>query len=83
MCIRDRPNQPEYRRPWLNANPLTVDQALETVVGLPDGVDLVIVMYDGSLRTIDNSVDKQVLRFLFEPADGNEIPEFSTSFKVD
>ena len=63
-------------RPWLTANPLSVDEAIDIVVGLPDGEELMIVMYDGSLRTISNSVEKQVLRFLFEPADGNEIPEF-------
>ncbi len=63
-------------RPWLEANPVTVDQAIEMVVGLPEGEELAVVFYDGSVRTVDNSIDKKLLRWLFEPADGNKIPEF-------
>ena len=61
-------------QPWLGANPLTVDQAIEILGNLPDGEELVIVKYDGSVGTLDNQVDKDELRSLFEPADEKKKP---------
>ena len=62
-------------RPWMEQNPLTVDQAIELVSSLPDGEQILIGMYDGSVRKISNQVDKETLRWLFTPDDGNVIQD--------
>ena len=57
-------------RPWLEDNPLTVDEAIELVSELEDGTDLVAVRYDGSTFLVTNQIAKEKLRSLLEPNDG-------------
>lgn len=62
--------------PWLENKALSIDDAVALVSGLQDGEDLVVVFYDCSARTLTNQVDKETLRNLFNPADGNYIEGF-------
>ena len=57
-------------RPWLEDNPLTVDEAIELVSGLEDGADLVAVRYDCSAFLITNKMEKEELRSMLVPNDG-------------
>jgi hypothetical protein len=57
-------------RPWLEDNPLTVDEAIELVSGLKDGADLVAVRYDCSAFLITNKMEKEELRSMLVPNDG-------------
>lgn len=59
--------------PWITNNPLSIDDAVKLVSNLKDGEDLVVVFYDCSTRLITNKVDKENLRNLFDPTDGNTV----------
>ena len=60
-------------KPWLEKNDLTIDEAVALVAGLKDGEKLIVGFYDGHVQEISSSVDKETLRNLFDPADGNVI----------
>ena len=60
-------------RPWLNSNPLTIDEAVELVKSLGPGETLAVAMYDGSVRTISSKIEETALRNLFDPADDNPV----------
>ncbi|MFT5301410.1 MAG: hypothetical protein ACI814_002213 [Mariniblastus sp.] len=62
--------------PWLENGSLTIDQAVEMVSELEDGVQLIAAFYDGSVRRIDNSIKKETLRNLFDPQDGNAVEDY-------
>lgn len=60
-------------KPWLENNPLTVDQAVKLVTELPDGAKLAVTFYDCSTRYITNKVSEEDLRSLFTPDDGRAV----------
>ena len=59
--------------PWLEDNPLTIDDAVKLVASLPDGKELTFARYDGSVGRIPKGVQEKTLRALFDPKDGNSI----------
>jgi len=59
--------------PWLKNTPFTAEEAIQLVSNLKDGQELVVVLYDCSTHTIDNSIDKETLKNLLDPADGNVV----------
>ena len=59
--------------PWLKNTPLTAEDAIQLVSNLKDGEQLVIVLYDCSTHKIENSIDKETLKNLLDPADGNAV----------
>ncbi len=60
----------------MKENSLSIQEAVDLVLGLPDGQQLLVAFYDGSVQKVDNSVDKETLRNLFDPRDGNAIEGF-------
>ena len=61
--------------PWLEDNPLSIDDAVKLVTGLADGKQLIVAFYDGSCSKISNSVPEKDLRALFDPQDGNVVDD--------
>lgn len=61
---------------WLENKSLSIDDAVALVSGLQDDEDLVVVFYDCSSRKLTNKVDKETLKNLFDPVDGNVIEGF-------
>ena len=59
--------------PWMQNKPISVDDAIKMVTELKDGEQLVAVLYDCSVQMLDNKMDKDNLRNMLEPADGNRI----------
>ena len=62
--------------PWMAPRDITADEAVELVTGLMDGQQLIIAMYDGSVRRISGDVPEETLRRLFDPDDGQKIEGF-------
>jgi len=62
--------------PWLKNTPFTAEDAMQLVANLKDGEELVVVLYDGSTGSIDNSIDKETLRNLLDPKDGNVVGDW-------
>ncbi len=58
---------------WVGNGGISVEKAVELVAGLEDGKELIITLYDCSTRKITNKVDKETLKNLFDPADGNVV----------
>ncbi|MFK7769932.1 MAG: hypothetical protein AB8B55_22180 [Mariniblastus sp.] len=56
-------------KPWLEQNPLTIDEAIELVSTLKDGHSLHVIFYDGVVRKVSNKIPKKALRLLFDPQD--------------
>ncbi len=59
--------------PWLENSSMTQAAILEMVEGMPKGKQFIVAMYDGSVRTMDSSIDKETLRKLLDPQDGEEV----------
>ena len=59
--------------PWMKNAPITADDAMKLVTNLKDGEDLIVVLYDCSSHTIDNTIDKENLKNLLDPKDGNVV----------
>ena len=59
--------------PWLKNTPFTADDAMKLVSNLKDGEKLIVVLYDCSTHTIDNKLDKETLKNLLDPKDGNVV----------
>ena len=65
----------EYKAgtPWMEKDNVTQAEALKLIKNLPDGESLNVVFYDGSVRTMTNSVDEETLRRLLDPRDGQVV----------
>lgn len=59
--------------PWLKNTTFTADEAMKLVSNLKDGEKLIVVFYDCSTHTIDNTIDKETLKNLLDPSDGNVV----------
>ncbi len=57
-------------RPWMENNPLTIDEAVALVSSLPDDTKLMAVRYDGSTLMLSNKNSKEELTSMFDPTDG-------------
>jgi Protein of unknown function (DUF1559) len=60
ICLIENPKG----TPWTQPKDLTIEEVESRVLGLADGASLTIGLYDGSVRTIDNKINKQTLRAL-------------------
>ena len=60
-------------KPWMENNPITIDEAVELVLNLKADELLIAVFYDGSAISIDNQIGEENLRNLLDPRDGNEV----------
>ena len=59
--------------PWMKNTPLTAEDAMKLVSDLKDGEELIVVLYDCSTHSINNSIDKETLKNLLDPTDGNVV----------
>ena len=62
--------------PWTQPVDLTIEQAEKLILGQPEGQSLIIGMYDGSVRTIDRTINPQTLRALLTINGGEVIDDF-------
>ena len=59
--------------PWMKNKPFTAEDAMKLVSNLKDGEELIVVLYDCSTHSINNSIDKETLKNLLDPTDGNVV----------
>lgn len=59
--------------PWMENNPISLDDAMNLVANLEEGKDLIAVMYDGSCLVLDKDMDKENLRNMLDPRDGKRV----------
>ncbi len=57
--------------PWTQAKDISIEAAEKMILGLPDGQDIVVGMYDGSVRKLNNKIPAETLHALLTP-DGGE-----------
>jgi hypothetical protein len=58
---------------WTSPKDITIENAKKLVKGLPDGKTIIIGMYDGSVRQIDNTIDADLLHAKLTPNGGERI----------
>ena len=59
--------------PWMENNPLSIDQAVQMVSQADPSQEFFVALYDGSIHTISSKIEKKVLRNLFDPKDSNPV----------
>ena len=59
--------------PWLENSSMTQAAVIEMIEAMPEGKQFNVAMYDGSIRTMDSSIDKDTLRKLLDPQDGEVV----------
>lgn len=58
---------------WSQPKDITPEEVEKLVLGLPEGKSIIIGLYDGSVRPIDNKIDPQKLRAMLTPSGGEDI----------
>lgn len=61
--------------PWTEAKDISIDDAAEMITKLKDGEQILIGMYDGSVRYMDNSTPAETVRAMLTP-NGGEVFNF-------
>lgn len=59
--------------PWTEANDLSIEAAEKMILGLPDGKEIYVGMYDGSVHKLDNKIPADKLHALLTPNGGEEV----------
>ncbi|MFO0939271.1 MAG: DUF1559 domain-containing protein [Pirellulales bacterium] len=62
--------------PWTQAKDITIEEAEKMISGLPDGQKVIVGMYDGSVRELDNQIPAEKLHALLTPNGGERIDGF-------
>lgn len=62
--------------PWTQAKDITIEEAEKLITGLPDGQKVLVGMYDGSVRELDNTISAEKLHALLTPNGGEVINGF-------
>jgi Protein of unknown function (DUF1559) len=68
--------QVEEGVPWTQPVDISAEDVEKLILGLPDGKTVIIGMYDGSVRRIGNTIDKELLRGLLTINGGERNNEF-------
>lgn len=58
--------------PWTQAKDISIEAAEKMILGLPDGKDIVVGMYDGSVTRLNNKIPPEKLHAMLTP-DGGEV----------
>ncbi|MFO0940139.1 MAG: DUF1559 domain-containing protein [Pirellulales bacterium] len=61
--------------PWTEAKDITADEAEKMITGLADGEKILVGLYDGSVRYLDNQTPPEAVRAMLTPA-GGEVVNF-------
>lgn len=59
--------------PWTQAKDITIEEAEKLITGLPDGQKVIVGMYDGSVRELDNQISAEKLHALLTPNGGEQV----------
>ena len=58
--------------PWTQAKDISIEAAEKLILGLPDGQEIIVGMYDGSVTRLDNKIPLEKLHAMLTP-DGGEV----------
>lgn len=59
--------------PWTEPKDVTIEAAEKMILGLPDGQEIYVGMYDGSVRKLSNKISADKLHALLTPNGGEEV----------